>query len=471
MKVAYRFVGSLWISALLLGVTAPSMKVWAATETGGYPWADALLVRAASYDWGYTSCQPAMRAAQTCNAHVTTKLGQKYYESDPWRYDVRNCTSYVAWRINSETGVAIAGWGNANRWDTAAKNAGYSVDKHPAIGSIAMWEGRYGHVAYVVMVNPDQSVNVEQYNKAGTGEFSRQSRVRADHYIHVADKPDTPNQPATVIASQKIPEPAQPQVVTTKLHDTAVQLDATNTGSEPFILQPLQPSTTLPTTPGVNYQVALDPNKQEVNVYAVAWQKSKSGSVELYRSNGADGNSTWAQQWQTELPLESEVTRQYLLADSNADSVLDLYVIANGTIQVLDGAHDYKNLDASANDQEKSKISINPSKESNLQLADYDGDGSLDLFALSKVSTNATIDIYDGSKQFSQPLARWHAPVASDVTDFIVGDHDRDGRIDIYQIGSTVTVLSAITNYSQVLSSWKPEVKEQLFTAQHSMGQ
>lgn len=46
-----------------------------ATETGGYPWADAILIRASTYDWGYTACQPAMVQAKTCSAITDTKTG------------------------------------------------------------------------------------------------------------------------------------------------------------------------------------------------------------------------------------------------------------------------------------------------------------------------------------------------------------------------------------------------------------
>jgi surface antigen len=169
----------------------------AKADSGGYPWADAEVVNLANYDWGFQTCQTAMAAAGTCNAdnRIKADTGVLYHESDPWRYDVRNCTSYVAWRVNKEFGVNTPSWGDASNWDSAAHNAGYKVSgidankKGPEAGDIAQWDSN--HVAFVESVNADGSVNVAEYNHDEHGNFDHRGeaydgqKVTANHYIDI----------------------------------------------------------------------------------------------------------------------------------------------------------------------------------------------------------------------------------------------------------------------------------------------
>lgn len=114
---------------------------------------------------------------------------------DPWRYYNRECTSFVAWRLNSKNGVAWTNWqggvnyGNANTWDDAARRLGVRVDSSPAVGAVAQTDaGYFGHVAWVAQVNSDGTVTVEEYNAAGTGYYSsRRVAASAFRYVHVRD--------------------------------------------------------------------------------------------------------------------------------------------------------------------------------------------------------------------------------------------------------------------------------------------
>jgi len=85
--------------------------------------------------------------------------------SDDWGYVVRNCTSFVAWRLHSQNGFSMPrGIGNAKVWGGYAQTKGYAVDGNPVVGSIA-WSssGEYGHVAWVAEVNGNNIV-IEEYN-------------------------------------------------------------------------------------------------------------------------------------------------------------------------------------------------------------------------------------------------------------------------------------------------------------------
>lgn len=56
-------------------------------------------------------------------------------------------------------------WGNAGQWAQSAQLAGFSVGSIPKPGAIACWQdGSYGHVAFVVAVEHDQRIQVEESN-------------------------------------------------------------------------------------------------------------------------------------------------------------------------------------------------------------------------------------------------------------------------------------------------------------------
>jgi surface antigen len=125
---------------------------------------------------------------------------------DPWGYTMRQCVSFVAWRMyqyKHPIPNATQHWGSAYHWDEAAKALGKGVTTRPKVGAIAQWNanetsayygangamgtvraGAYGHVAYVMGVYSDGSVKVEQYNMSGNRAYS-QMRVKAPRYIYI----------------------------------------------------------------------------------------------------------------------------------------------------------------------------------------------------------------------------------------------------------------------------------------------
>jgi surface antigen len=114
---------------------------------------------------------------------------------DPWGFALRNCTSFVAWRLRMTNGLAdfenhFGGvhWGNANHWDEAASDLGYLVDDVPAVGAVAQTDaGSKGHVAWVESVG-DDTVTVEEYNYGVAGGYDvRTVPSSSFHYLHLAD--------------------------------------------------------------------------------------------------------------------------------------------------------------------------------------------------------------------------------------------------------------------------------------------
>ena len=121
---------------------------------------------------------------------------------DPWQFYNRECTSFVAWRLNSENNVAFndyfegAHWGNASNWKNAAKSLSIPVDNNPSRGTVAWWAAgsagsSRGHVAWVQTVS-DSSITIEEYNYLREGYYdtrtiSTSSSLWPSGFIHIRD--------------------------------------------------------------------------------------------------------------------------------------------------------------------------------------------------------------------------------------------------------------------------------------------
>jgi surface antigen len=111
---------------------------------------------------------------------------------DPWRFYNRECTSFVAWRMNSANNVDFDNFmgggrfGNAYNWDNNARALGYRVDHVPARGAIAESDTQ-GHVAWVASVG-DGEVTVEDYNFTRPGDYDVRTVATSTYvYIHIKD--------------------------------------------------------------------------------------------------------------------------------------------------------------------------------------------------------------------------------------------------------------------------------------------
>ena len=155
----------------------------------------ALVVVAAGLGVSTVAAAPAQATAGRNDYPATLAAGT----IDPWRFYARTCTSFVAWRMNHDNGIAFTDmmgggrWGNATNWDANARALGYRVDTTPAVGAIAQWHGSEmpgsggsGHVAWVDQVNADGTVLVEEYNYTTRHGYD-QRVTTAPRYLHVAD--------------------------------------------------------------------------------------------------------------------------------------------------------------------------------------------------------------------------------------------------------------------------------------------
>ncbi len=108
-------------------------------------------------------------------------------------FAANQCTAFAAYRIASRLGVPSFNdyyggqhWGDAGRWDDAARALGITVNKTPTVGSIAINEIhvssedgiRHGHVAYINRVYDDGSFDIEEYNWNVSRGYGTRSHMR-----------------------------------------------------------------------------------------------------------------------------------------------------------------------------------------------------------------------------------------------------------------------------------------------------
>ncbi|GEM_PF-4211630 len=169
--------------------------------------------------WGIRIRNPDGSESNTKNFNVKLPSSDETYQdqypfpredpnnADPWLFYYRECTSYVAWRVNHFLGVDTAPWAfhnylesdiagalgrfsDAENWDDRAVAIGLVVNTTPEVGAIAHWNAgdqgyEVGHVAFVEEVNVDGSVNLTEYNFPSGHRFNSRFNIRAPRYIHV----------------------------------------------------------------------------------------------------------------------------------------------------------------------------------------------------------------------------------------------------------------------------------------------
>lgn len=121
---------------------------------------------------------------------------------DEWNFAYRQCTSFVAWRLNSANGVPFSNqylglprWDDAGKWANSARSVGIRVDTTPVVGAVA-WSGpgyggasEFGHVAWVAKVLDNGYVVIEEYNNSWGGSYGTRTVHKSafQGYIHIKD--------------------------------------------------------------------------------------------------------------------------------------------------------------------------------------------------------------------------------------------------------------------------------------------
>lgn len=133
--------------------------------------------------------------------------GKNIYSSRGYAH--RNCTDYVAWKLQSlgVTANLTGGLGNGGQWyENAANKSELKRGTVPKVGAAAVVPhdtpdyGGYGHVAYVEAVHSDGTMTVSEYNRdrdgAGSVRRGKPSDMKFTQFIyfgeHMTNPPSDP---------------------------------------------------------------------------------------------------------------------------------------------------------------------------------------------------------------------------------------------------------------------------------------
>ena len=149
---------------------------------------------------GWLAATPDAKAAETQGFYMGGSMPDNTYA---WG----NCT-WWSYAMRKWAGSPIPNnWGNANTWDDYARTQGYVVNNTPAVGAIFQTDaggGGYGHVAYVIKVNPlnDEwtisEMNAPTLNVVSQRTFTKEA---ATHYTFIHSKLGAPQWTPTPITS------------------------------------------------------------------------------------------------------------------------------------------------------------------------------------------------------------------------------------------------------------------------------
>ena len=114
---------------------------------------------------------------------------------DPWAFYYRECTSFVAYRLNKLKRFSFSNtmqggrFSDGGNWDDNARRLGFRVNRRPTVGSVMVRDsGTWGHVAIVAKVTRTRFL-VEEYNHDTSHGYGQRWINRADgsewdHFIH-----------------------------------------------------------------------------------------------------------------------------------------------------------------------------------------------------------------------------------------------------------------------------------------------
>lgn len=210
--------------------------------------------------------------------------------------------------------------------------------------------------------------------------------------------------------------------------------------------------------------------KEGIRTYAIKHKNTKSGKVEISKSEPTKETSLWSTEVVTPETTTTNEEVTYTLGDYNADGISDMYRIAHNKtssgkveVGVLDGSNRY----ASYLKKWTTSEPTHPASDVWYAVADQNGDGSLDLYQVwhdHTASQLAEIKVLDGV-DFAKTLFASSVPepnhTAGDVY-FMIGDHNNDGEVDLYQVlhnnttsgRAEVRVYDGSGEHAVLLSKW-----------------
>jgi len=204
-----------------------------------------------------------------------------------------------------------------------------------------------------------------------------------------------------------------------------------------------------------------------LDLYAIS-KNGSSGRTEVHVMNGASGYGNYLINIATALPRSgSDSAWMFRLGDFNRDGTLDLYVIQRSggsgrtEIHVLNGASNFQSYLINV---ATALHSTGSADDWNFELGDFNKDGILDIFAIKKNGATSTeVHVLNGANNYQSFLINLATVLPRTGSDqgwiFKLGDYDGDGTLDIFAIArmgdsgrTEVHVMGGAGNYQSFLA-------------------
>lgn len=200
------------------------------------------------------------------------------------------------------------------------------------------------------------------------------------------------------------------------------------------------------------------------DLYAIK-KAGASDKTEVHVLNGATDFSTFLLHRATVLnPTGGDQRWIFRLGDYNRDGKLDLYVIhrAGTDVHVLNGADFFGSFLAHIG---TALPATGTDYSWKFELGDYNKDGVLDLYAISKMAgVNRTeVHVLNGATNFNSFLLRTETALprsgSNNAWEFKLGDYNGDGTLDLYAFqkmhanNTAVHVMNGATNFGNYLAN------------------
>ncbi|WP_460732049.1 reprolysin-like metallopeptidase [Lysobacter tyrosinilyticus] len=201
------------------------------------------------------------------------------------------------------------------------------------------------------------------------------------------------------------------------------------------------------TMPVVAQFRATVPGEQNLDLYAI-YKTGLSGMTEVHVADQFQGYQSFLLHQATILhQTGSDYAWRFQLADYNGDGVLDLYAIfrmgASGTteVHVLNGADYFRSFLLNT------ATALFPTGSDNgwiFRVGDYNRDGRPDIYVIARSGATGTeVHVLNGADNFGSWLAHIATPLPQSGTDgrwdFLLGDNNHDGILDLYVILRSAT--------------------------------
>ena len=211
-----------------------------------------------------------------------------------------------------------------------------------------------------------------------------------------------------------------------------------------------------------------------LDLYAIKKSATGSRSTEVHVLNGKSNFQEFLLQTGTKLEEAGE-HYEFCLGDYNGDGTLDLYAIKKSVtgsrsteVHVLNGKSNFQEFLL----QTGTKLE-EAGEHYEFCLGDYNGDGTLDLYAIKKSVTGSRsteVHVLNGKSNFQEFLLQTGTKLeeAEEHYEFCLGDYNGDGTLDLYAIKKSATgsksteihVLNGKSNFQEFLLQTGTKLEE-----------